>query len=109
MPVPAIVSIGHRASGILLFCLIPVVIFLLDLSLRDAAGFREVGELLSGGAAKWLLILLLWAGLHHLFAGLRLLLIDVGVGDHQPIARGSAWIVLAAAFSCALLAGMSMP
>ena len=34
MPVGAIASIGHRISGVCLFLCIPVLIYLLDLSLQ---------------------------------------------------------------------------
>lgn len=92
-PVTAIISITHRLSGILLFLGLPFVIYLLDRSLRGAAGFEWAGATLARPGVKLLALLMLWALCHHLFAGLRLLLIDLGIGVERHEARITAWLV----------------
>ena len=94
-PVTAIISISHRITGILLFLSLPFILYLLDLSLRSQAGFEQALSLLGLGLVKLLAVLVLWSLAHHLFAGLRLVLIDIGVGVELREARVTAWVVAA--------------
>ena len=50
-----------------------------------------------------ILFLFFWALLHHLFAGIRYLLIDIDLGVDKPLFRNTAWAVLIAAPVAALL------
>jgi len=102
MPVPAVMSIVHRASGVLLVLLTPVLIYTLQLSLSGASGFARVQASFSGGLAPFWLFFLAWALLHHLLAGLRYLVLDLDVGAEKAIERASAWVVLAGAPVAAL-------
>ncbi len=49
--------------------------------------------------------LLGWAALHHLFAGIRYLVIDFGWGVDLPIARKTAWTATSAALVVAVVGG----
>ncbi|NOZ54254.1 MAG: succinate dehydrogenase, cytochrome b556 subunit [Gammaproteobacteria bacterium] len=93
MPVTAMVSIAHRAAGILLVILIPVVIYLLQRSLQSAQAYDAVMQLLTQPLAKILLVIAVWGGSHHFFAGMRFLLIDIDIGILKSSARRSAWLV----------------
>jgi succinate dehydrogenase / fumarate reductase cytochrome b subunit len=95
MPGVAIMSIGHRISGVLLFLAIPILIYLLQVSLDGPAGFARAGELVNSGLFKLILIGLVWALTHHFFAGIRYLLIDIDVGIELTQARLTAKIVMA--------------
>ncbi|MEK7322187.1 MAG: succinate dehydrogenase, cytochrome b556 subunit [Pseudomonadota bacterium] len=107
LPVNALVSIAHRISGLLLFLAIPLVILLLSLSLRDEDGYVQARALLDGGAMKLLALLVLWALAHHVLAGLRFLLIDLGVGVDRDSSRRSAWLVnIASAIALLVLGGI---
>jgi len=97
LPVPGFMSILHRASGAVLSLAIPFVVYLVDLSLRGPEGYARAHQLLDGWLAKLVLLGLLWALLHHFFAGLRYLLLDVDVGIDKPAYRQSAWAVIIAA------------
>jgi succinate dehydrogenase / fumarate reductase cytochrome b subunit len=97
LPVPGFMSILHRASGALLTLAIPFAIYLLDLSLRSPEGFALAHVLMGSLAARLVLLVMLWALLHHLFAGIRYLLLDLDVGIDKPRYRQSAWAVLIAA------------
>lgn len=96
-PIGAIASIAHRVSGVLLFISLPVVAVLLDTSLRDEAGFASVRDLISSPLAVVAAGVLVWALVHHVLAGIRHLLMDVGIGGELERARASARLVLIAA------------
>ncbi|HRO36186.1 MULTISPECIES: succinate dehydrogenase, cytochrome b556 subunit [Thauera] len=96
-PIGAIASIAHRVSGVLLFIALPVVAVLLDTSLRDEAGFASVRDLISSPLAVVAAGVLVWALVHHVLAGIRHLLMDVGIGGELERARASARLVLIAA------------
>ncbi|HEX7769873.1 MAG TPA: succinate dehydrogenase, cytochrome b556 subunit [Dokdonella sp.] len=94
-PLPAIVSILHRASGALLFLAgIPLALWGLDASLGSPETYASFATTLAHPLAKLVALVLLWATLHHLFAGLRHLLLDVHVGIDLPSARRSSAVAL---------------
>ena len=97
LPVPGILSIAHRISGVVLFLALPFAIGLLSLALSGAAGFERARGLLSAPVVQAMLFLLLWALAHHLLAGIRYLFIDLDLGVQAPGYRRSAWLVLLAA------------
>lgn len=97
LPIPGVVSFLHRVSGVLLVLFIPVSIYALERSLAGPDGFAEVQSWLAHPLGKLVSLVLLWALLHHLFAGMRFLLIDLDVGVEPSQARATAWAVLAAA------------
>src|SRR3989442_9247545 len=82
LPVPGLVSIFHRISGLALFLGLLAFLFLLHSSLSSENGFPRAAEYLRDPIWKLRLIVSLWALLHHLCAGVPHLLrdIDVGVG-----------------------------
>jgi succinate dehydrogenase / fumarate reductase, cytochrome b subunit len=103
LPIAGIMSIIHRATGVVMVLSIPLSIYLLDISLSGADGFAEVKALFSMGLVKLVLFLMLWALMHHLLAGIRYLLIDIDIGVDKPIYRQTAWAVTLAAPALALL------
>ncbi|HZQ62851.1 MAG TPA: succinate dehydrogenase, cytochrome b556 subunit [Casimicrobiaceae bacterium] len=105
-PVPAIVSILHRISGALLFLLgIPAFLSLLEASTRSAQSFEVIRTWFASPFSKLVLLVLVWAYLHHFCAGIRYLLIDVHVGDDLAPARRSAAIVLVVSLALTLVIG----
>jgi succinate dehydrogenase / fumarate reductase cytochrome b subunit len=106
LPVPGVVSIMHRISGAALFLLIPVLLCLLELSLASERGFAAIRGALTTPLAKLALIALLWGFLHHFFAGIRYLVLDLDVGSDLPAARASSWAVLAASILLTLAFGV---
>lgn len=103
LPVPGVMSILHRVSGALLSIAVPFGIYLLDLSLRGPEGYVQAQLLLDHWFSRLLLLGVFWALLHHLFAGIRYLLLDVDVGIEKPYYRWSAWAVLLASPPLGLL------
>lgn len=92
MPVTAIVSILHRLSGLLLAILLPVLIYGFYLSTQSKAQFQELISNVDTLGFRLILIVLIWTIIHHIFAGIRYLLIDIELGVSLPRARMSAWI-----------------
>lgn len=99
-PANAIASALHRISGVILSLMVPVLVYLLDLSLQDSEGFAQVIGFFNSLGVKLVGMVVLWALLHHVFAGIRFLLFDihVGVKDYRPswsarIANVSALVV----------------
>jgi succinate dehydrogenase / fumarate reductase, cytochrome b subunit len=97
-PVGAIASIGHRISGIVLACALPFAVLLFEHSLRSEAAFASLLEAFRSPAGRVGLVVIAWACAHHLFAGIRHLLMDAGVGASLSAARRSAYAALAAGF-----------
>jgi succinate dehydrogenase cytochrome b subunit len=105
-PVAAVVSIFHRISGVLMILSLPGLVYLLNLSLSDQAGFDVVAGLLSSTFARLVAVLLSWALIHHIFAGIRFMLLDFDVGMERAAARQSAWLVHASAIIVTALAAL---
>jgi succinate dehydrogenase / fumarate reductase cytochrome b subunit len=103
LPIAGILSIMHRISGFFLALALPVLLYLFDLSLSGADGFKRAGELFQTLPVQLVFFLLLWGLMHHLLAGLRYLLLDVDIGIDKPHYRISAWVVIMLAPLCALL------
>ncbi|MBL8513003.1 MAG: succinate dehydrogenase, cytochrome b556 subunit [Betaproteobacteria bacterium] len=106
LPPPGLLSIFHRITGIVMFLfLIPAMLFLLKCTLADEAGFNQWKGYFAMPAVKLILLGFIWAYLHHLFAGIRYLLLDIHVGIGKEAARTSANVVLVSAVVATLLIG----
>lgn len=95
LPLPALVSILHRISGMLLFLFIPFLLYLLQQSLGSPEKFTALQSWLSHPLMKLVMLGLTWAFLHHFFAGLRFLLLDLHMGTELRQARLLSVAVLA--------------
>lgn len=108
LPLPGFVSILHRISGTLLFLVIPVLLCWFQTSLSSAESFAAFKQNFSHPALKIFLIVLLWAYLHHFFAGIRFLLLDLNKGVSLPRARLSSIIVLIFSLTATLVLGVCL-
>lgn len=106
LPIPGLVSILHRVSGAGLFLILPVLIWLVDSSVASSEGFANVKAAAEHPLVKLLLLVVLWALLHHLFAGIRYLLLDLQIGMELGSARASAWVVLGASVALTAILGV---
>jgi len=93
MPATAVLSIGHRISGVLLFFSIPLFLYLFELSLSNQAGFDQAKSILQHGFFKFVLLVLLWSFIHHFLAGIRFLLLDLHIGMNKKAANKGAWLI----------------
>jgi succinate dehydrogenase / fumarate reductase cytochrome b subunit len=91
LPVPGIVSILHRVSGVVLFLSLPPLIYLLQGSLSAADQFDAYRALITYPLVKLVLLLLLWAFLHHVCAGIRFLLLDMHLGLEHGLRPRRCW------------------
>lgn len=89
-PVTAIASILHRISGVVLFFLMPVMLYWLGVSLSSAEGFERVHQTFSGVIWKGINWSFCVALLYHLFAGIRHIVMDLGFGESLSVARRTA-------------------
>ena len=94
LPIMGMVSLLHRVSGVLMFLAVPFAAYLLDLSVSSPEGFERVLELLGHPVTMLLQLLLLWALVHHFFAGIRFFLIDFDIGVGKAGSRLGSWLVL---------------
>lgn len=108
LPLPALVSILHRVSGAVLFLFIPFVLWLLQMSLESQGMFLALKAIIGHWFVKLLLLGLLWGYLHHLFAGVRHLAMDMHMGTELTAARASSWVVLLGAIAVTLAVGVAL-
>ena len=85
------VSILHRISGVLMFALLPLVIWLFDTSLSSEYSFAKFRSAFNNGLwifpgffVKLVVLALIWAYLHHFIAGVRHLWMDV---SHKAVSK----------------------
>ncbi|MGX5219277.1 MULTISPECIES: succinate dehydrogenase, cytochrome b556 subunit [Pseudomonas] len=106
LPITAYTSILHRISGVILFVGIAVLLYALDKSLASEEGFAEVKECLTSPLAKFVIWALLSALLYHLVAGVRHIIMDMGIGESLEGGALGSKIVLAVAAVMILLLGV---
>ena len=91
LPAAGWVSILHRVSGVLMFLLMPFIIWMFDTSVssefsfaRFKAAFNSGLGFVPGWFIKLVALALIWAYLHHFIAGLRHLWMDV---SHKAVSK----------------------
>ena len=92
MPVTAVLSIAHRASGFFMVIAIPFAIYVFQRSVSSEQEFNTVLSLLQQPWVSIILVILTWSFVHHFLAGIRFLLIDMDVGVERQAARWTAWV-----------------
>lgn len=81
LPVTAKASILHRISGVFLVAAVAALLYALDLSLSGEDGFAGVSALLGSPLARLVLWAVLAGLIYHAVAGVKHLLMDLGVGE----------------------------
>ncbi|MDT8878706.1 succinate dehydrogenase, cytochrome b556 subunit [Halomonas saccharevitans] len=80
-PLPALTSIAHRITGVILFIGLIFAFWALDVSLSSPAGFAAVSDVLAHNfLAKFIAWGLLSALAFHFVAGIKHLLMDMDIG-----------------------------
>ncbi len=105
-PIPAIASILHRISGIILFLAIPLLLWGLHASLSSQESFDSLHQTLTTPCSKFIIWSLLSAFLYHFVAGIRHLLMDVNIGVSLKSGRLSAFTTLLIALLLIILTGI---
>ncbi len=108
LPLAGVVSILHRASGMLMFLLLPFVLYMLDKSLTSEISFEYFKGYISHFPVKLAILVLVWAYLHHFCAGIRHLLMDLHMGLDKDSGRKSSVAVFAVSLPLAVLVGLKL-
>lgn len=110
-PLAALVSGMHRLSGVLMFVLLPFVIWLFDTSVSSEISFGRFSAAF-GGSSGWLVKLvvlaLIWAYLHHLIAGIRHLYMDLSHNTSKDFGRRSAATTLVLSIGLTVILGAKL-
>ena len=106
LPLPGFVSILHRMSGLILFVSLPLMLWMLQSSLRSIETYTQLIEIFKQPVFKLCLLGLLWAFFHHFFAGIRYLMIDLHVASSLAKARSSSKWVLGVSLLLTVIAGV---
>ena len=110
------VSILHRASGLIMFLLLPFILWLFDKSVSSEISFGQLTAAFSSGLGifggwfiKLVALALIWAYLHHFTAGLRHLWMDVSHSAvNKQFGKSSALTVLVISIGLALVLGAKL-
>ena len=116
LPLAGIVSILHRISGVIMFLLMPFIIWMFDTSISSEISFAKfkmafnVGMLgLPGALWKLVALALIWAYLHHFIAGIRHLWMDL---SHDAVTKefgkSSAAVTLTLSIGLTLVLGAKL-
>ncbi|MFO8142508.1 MAG: succinate dehydrogenase, cytochrome b556 subunit [Marinobacter sp.] len=105
-PLPAITSILHRVSGIIIFVGVAFLLYGLDLSLSGEDGYARVSELLDSFLAKLIIWGILSALLYHLVAGIKHLMMDMGIAEELESGLLAAKITVVVSIVLIILAGV---
>ncbi|KKO10493.1 hypothetical protein LCGC14_0019720 [marine sediment metagenome] len=99
-PLPAITSILHRISGVIIFVGIAILLFLLAESLRSEQDFGNVQQWLTSPLVKFVVWGVVAGLLYHLIAGIKHLIMDTGVGETlQGGINGARLVVIVSAIA----------
>src|SRR5690606_23653947 len=85
----------HRVSGALLFLALPIFLLpIFEASVSSPESFEQFRQFAAHPLSKLVLLVLIWAYLHHFCAGIRYLALDLHKGVDKESAKRSAGIVL---------------
>jgi succinate dehydrogenase / fumarate reductase cytochrome b subunit len=101
LPAAGIVSILHRISGLIMFLLLPLLVWMFDTSVSSEISFAKFSAAFSVGLGfvpavlvKLVTLALIWAYLHHLIAGVRHVYMDVCHAVSKEFGKSSAVVTL---------------
>ncbi len=115
-PLAALVSGMHRASGLVMFLLLPFIIWMFDTSVSSEISFAKFTAdfnigigFVAGWFIKLVALALIWSYLHHFTAGLRHLWMDVSHSAvNKEFGKTSAFVVLAISITLTLVLGAKL-
>ena len=102
LPVAAQLSILHRASGIVMFLLLPFIVWMFDTSVSSEVSYGTFTSVFTAGwgflpdwFVKLVVLALIWSYLHHFCAGVRHLWMDATHSVSKEQGRSSAVVSFA--------------
>jgi succinate dehydrogenase / fumarate reductase cytochrome b subunit len=115
LPPAGWVSILHRISGILMFLLMPFIVWMFDSSLSSEISYDSFTSAFTAGLGfvpgwfvKLVALALIWAYLHHLIAGVRHLYMDATHSVTKEFGASSAYVVLALSIGLTVILGAKL-
>ena len=115
LPLAGMVSILHRISGVLMFLLLPFVVWMFDKSLTSEISYEAFTAAFAAGlgwlpvwGVKLVVLALIWAYLHHFIAGVRHIWMDVTHSVSLTQGRQSAVVTLGASLLLTLALGAKL-
>ena len=115
LPPAGFVSILHRISGLLMFLLMPFIIWMFDTSVTSEVSFESFRSAFIAGIGfvpGWLVKVvtlgLIWAYLHHFIAGVRHLWMDMTHSVSKAQGKSSAVVTLVLGTVLTLLLGAKL-
>lgn len=115
LPPAGVVSILHRISGLVMFVLLPFIIWMFDTSLTSEISYGEFTSMFAGGVGflpgwffKLIALALIWAYLHHFIAGLRHLWMDATHAVTKEFGHQSALVTLGLSIILTLALGAKL-
>lgn len=115
LPPAGWVSILHRISGLVMFLLMPFIVWMFDSSLSSEISFEGFTSAFSAGIGfvpGWFVKLgalaLIWSYLHHLIAGIRHLYMDATHSVTKEFGASSAYVVLALSIGLTVVLGAKL-
>lgn len=106
LPLPALVSILTRATGVFLFVGMAVFLYVLDASLASEQSFNELKLDLASPLYKFVLWAIVAGLIYHAASGIKHLFGDAGVGETLEGGILGAKIVVAVAAVLIIVAGI---
>ena len=101
LPAAGFVSILHRISGLVMFLLLPFVVWMFDTSVSSEISFAKFKAAFNIGVGfvpgflvQLVALVLIWAYLHHLIAGVRHLYMDARHAVSKEFGKSSAVVTL---------------
>lgn len=115
LPPAGIVSILHRISGLIMFLLLPFIIWMFDTSVssefsyaRFTSAFNQGIGYVPGVLLKLVALAIIWAYLHHFIAGMRHVWMDATHSVSKEFGRSSALFTLALGTLLTLLLALKL-
>lgn len=109
------VSILHRASGGLMFLLLPLIVWLFDVSVSSEISFAGFTSAFSAGVGfvpgwlfKLVVLAIIWAYLHHLLAGVRHVYMDATHKVSKEFGKSTALATLMVSIGLTLILGAKL-
>jgi succinate dehydrogenase / fumarate reductase cytochrome b subunit len=101
LPAAGFVSILHRISGLVMFLLLPFLVWMFDTSVSSEISFAKFKAAFNIGVGfvpgilvQLVALVLIWAYLHHLIAGVRHLYMDAHHAVSKEFGKSSAVVTL---------------
>ena len=105
-PLPALTSITHRVAGVILFVGIIFLLCALSCSLESPEGFAATKQAMTTGFGSFITWGLLSALAYHFVAGVKHLLMDLGIGETKESGLYAAIFTIIASGILIILAGV---